>query len=87
MAAISSHGLPLAPSGIAAGRFVVRDGDVYGHTVDLAARIAAHAGAGELLVSAAAAESLTDSGSIAEDAGQVMLKGIPEPAGVIRIRP
>ena len=87
MAAITAHGLPPAHSGIASGRLVVRDGDVYGHTVNLAARIAAHGVAGEMLVSAATAESLTGTGLILEDAGQVVLKGIPEPVGLVRILP
>jgi len=86
MTAISSHGLPPAHSGIASGRFVVRDGDVYGHTVNLAARIAAHGGAGELLISAVTAESLTGTGLPLEDAGQVALKGIAEPVGLVRIQ-
>ena len=86
MTAIRTHGLPPAHSGIASGRFVVRDGDVYGHTVNLAARIAAHGSAGELLISAVTAESLTGTGLPLEDAGQVALKGIAEPVGLVRIQ-
>jgi class 3 adenylate cyclase len=42
-AAIVEGDLPASHAAIAVGRFVVREGDVYGQTVDLAARIAAHA--------------------------------------------
>ena len=47
---IVAAGLPPGHAGIAAGRVVTRDGDIYGRTVNLAARIAAHAEAGQLLV-------------------------------------
>ena len=43
-------GLPPAHAGIAAGPVVVRDGDVFGRTVNLASRISAEATAGEVLV-------------------------------------
>ena len=48
--AIVDAGLPAAHAGIAVGRFVVRDGDVYGNVVNLASRIAAQAQAGEVLL-------------------------------------
>ena len=44
-------GLPPAHVGVAAGPVVVQGGDYFGRTVNLAARIAARAGAGEVLVS------------------------------------
>jgi adenylate cyclase len=86
MAAIPANGLPQAHAGIASGRIVVRDGDVYGHTVNLASRIASHAVAGELLLSSETADLLAGTGIEWEDAGQVALKGIPEPVGLVRIR-
>ena len=87
MTAITAHGLPPAHSGVAAGRFVVRDGDVYGHTVNLAARIAAHGVSGEMLIPASTAESLIGAGLVWEDVGEVLLKGIAEPVDLVRIRP
>ncbi|HZM73744.1 MAG TPA: adenylate/guanylate cyclase domain-containing protein [Candidatus Polarisedimenticolia bacterium] len=83
MTALPKHGLPAAHAGIATGRVVVRDGDVYGHTVNLASRIASHSRAGELLVSWEVAESL---GRVAawEDAGDVRLKGIAAPVRLAR---
>ena len=85
MAAIVEAGLPPAHSGIAAGPMVVRDGDVYGHIVNLAARIAAHAGPGELLLPAAVAERLTAT-TPWTDAGEAHLKGLSEPVRLARVR-
>ena len=48
---LSEAGLPPAHVGVAAGPVVVQGGDYFGRTVNLAARIAAHAGAGQVLVS------------------------------------
>ena len=50
-------GLPPAHVGVAAGPVVVQGGDYFGRTVNLAARIAAHAGAGRVLVSERVAKS------------------------------
>ena len=50
MVEIAQAGLPAAHAAIAVGPFVVREGDVYGNTVNLASRIAAHALPGELLI-------------------------------------
>ena len=77
MGSIAAAGLPPAHAGIAAGPIVVRDGDVYGHTVNLAARVAAHAGAGELLVAADSALERLGDGFAIDDAGAAALKGIP----------
>src|SRR5206468_5403694 len=50
-------GLPPAHVGVAAGPVVAQGGDYFGRTVNLAARIAAHAGAGQVLVSGSVAAS------------------------------
>ena len=46
-------GLPPAHVGLHAGPVIFQEGDYYGRTVNLAARIASHAGPGEVLVSQA----------------------------------
>jgi adenylate cyclase len=79
MRGIDDARLPPAHAGIAAGAFVQRDGDVYGHTVNLAARIASHASAGELLVLADIADDVTRAGFEWEDAGEAALKGLEGP--------
>ncbi len=85
MAAIVDAGLPAAHAGVAVGPLVLRDGDVYGHTVNLAARIAAEAGPGEILVPRAFTERLVDSGISWEDARDARLKGLAEPVRLARI--
>ena len=84
VAAIGDAGLPAAHAGIAVGRFVVRDGDVYGSVVNLASRIAAHALAGEVFLPLADARALLPPADW-DDAGEVALKGIPEPIGLARV--
>jgi adenylate cyclase len=86
MASIAKAGLPLAHAGVAAGPMIVRDGDIYGHTVNLAARIASHAAGGELLVAANGADELAGDGLELEDAGSPLLKGISDPVRLLRIR-
>ena len=85
MASVVAAGLPPAHAGIAAGPMVVRDGDVYGQTVNLAARIASHAGSGELLVAADGVdESMSDPLEL-KDAGSAALKGIADPVRLLRV--
>jgi adenylate cyclase len=69
--------LPEAHVGLHAGPVVFQDGDYYGRTVNLAARIATHAGPGQVLVSDhVVAETRT--GEVAfESVGPVRLKGVP----------
>jgi len=83
--AIPDAGLPGAHAGIAAGRFVVRDGDVYGHTVNLASRIAARAVEGEVLLPLSDAVALLPSDAWT-DAGEATLKGLADPVAVARLR-
>ncbi len=78
LGAIEAAGLPPGHAGIAAGRVVTRDGDIYGRTVNLAARIASHAGAGMLLVDEGVVGALED-GSGLDPIGGVSLAGIAEP--------
>jgi adenylate cyclase len=57
VAQLPEAGLPPGHVGVAAGPVVAQGGDYFGRTVNLAARIAARAGAGQVLVSDRVAES------------------------------
>jgi adenylate cyclase len=48
---VATHGLPPAHVGIHAGPVVFQEGDYFGRTVNIAARIAEYARPGEVLVS------------------------------------
>lgn len=85
VAAIVDAGLPAAHAGIAVGRFVVRDGDVYGSVVNLASRIAAQAQAGEVLLPIDDARALLPPAGW-DDVGEATLKGIADPMGLARVR-
>ncbi len=56
-----------------------RDGDVFGRTVILAARIATRAGPGEVLVDGGVVRSWTGAGVAFEPIAEVSLKGVPDP--------
>jgi len=76
--------LPPAHAGIAAGRLVVRDGDVFGQTVNLASRIADRAKAGEVLVEEGVVIALPRGTANFEPVGRVELKGFPLPIALWR---
>ena len=76
--------LPTAHAGIAAGRVVVRDGDVFGQTVNLAARISGQAGAGEVVVEEGVVVALPRGTASFEPIGRVELKGFPMPVALWR---
>ena len=80
--AIPAAGLPAAHAGVAAGRLVIRDGDVYGRTVNLAARIAGHAGPGQVVVEEGAIVALPKGTARFEPLGRFELRGIPDPVGL-----
>jgi adenylate cyclase len=76
-------GLPPAHVGVAAGPVVVQGGDYFGRTVNLAARIAARAGAGQVLVSQRVAESAPPQGVRFVELGEQPLKGIARPVRLL----
>jgi len=84
VAAAPSQGLPEVHAGIAAGPVFVRDGDVFGRTVNLASRIADRAGPGEILVEEGVVVALPRGTARFEPIGRVELKGMPEPVALWR---
>jgi adenylate cyclase len=79
-------GLPPAHVGVAAGPVVAQGGDYFGRTVNLAARIAARARAGQVLVSGSVAESASPTGVSFVALGELRLKGIARPVRVLEAR-
>src|SRR5262245_57575644 len=80
--AILAADLPPAHVGLHAGPVVLQDGDYYGQTVNIAARIADYARPGEVLVSGAVVEAARPPGVAFEDIGNVELKGV---TGVVHL--
>jgi class 3 adenylate cyclase len=65
--------------GAAVGEPVEQDNDLFGSTVQLAARLCAHAQPEQILVSNAIAELCLGKGLLFEDVGEVALKGFNSP--------
>jgi adenylate cyclase len=86
VAELPEAGLPPAHVGVAAGPVVVQGGDYFGRTVNLAARIAAHASASRVLVSERVAERASPQGVIFVELGRVQLGGIARPVRVLEAR-
>jgi len=76
------QGLPPAHVGIHAGPVVVQDGDYFGRTVNLAARIAEYARPGEVLVSQEVVDTAAGGAVTFTEIGPVQLKGV---AGTLRL--
>lgn len=68
--------------GMAAGEPIERNNDLYGSTVQLAARLCAHAQPAQILVSNAVAELCIGKALPLADAGHVTLKGFEQPVRV-----
>ena len=81
---VAAAELPPAHAGIAAGRVVVRDGDVFGQTVNLAARIAGHAGPGEVVVEEGVVIALPRGTASFTPLGRIELRGFPQPIALWR---
>jgi len=79
---VGRQGLPPAHVGIHAGPVVFQDGDYFGRTVNLAARIADYARPGEVLVSQEVVDAATGGPVTFAEIGPVELKGVP---GTLRL--
>jgi adenylate cyclase len=78
--------LPAAHVGIHTGPVVFQDGDVYGATVNVAARIAAYAQAGQVVVSEETAHRSGDASGVRfQPLGPVDLKGVARPLPLYRV--
>jgi adenylate cyclase len=73
---IRESGLRTARVGMHAGPLVVRDGEYFGRTVNVARRIAEYARPGEVLVSAEVAAECAPGGAEFEEIGPVTLRGV-----------
>ena len=81
---LATAGLPPAHVGLHAGPVLFQEGDYFGQTVNLTARIADYARPGEVLVSQVAADASAGSAVRFEDIGTVELKGLSEPVHLLR---
>jgi class 3 adenylate cyclase len=79
-----SAGLPPTHIGVQAGP-VVRDGDVYGRTVNVASRIADQATAGEILTSHETVERVNGGEVSFEQTRSVELQGVERPVTLYRV--
>jgi adenylate cyclase len=79
---VGSQGLPPAHVGIHAGPVVFQEGDYFGRTVNLAARIAEYARPGEVLVSQEVVDAAAGGPVTFTEIGPVELKGVP---GALRL--
>jgi adenylate cyclase len=71
-------GLPPAHVGLHSGPVLFQDGDYYGQTVNLAARIADYARPGEVLVSQGVVVASGDVAVVFTEIGPVDLKGVSQ---------
>ncbi len=81
---VPAAGLPPPHTGIDAGPVVLQDGDYFGRTVNIAARIASYAGPGQVLVSDGVVRSSQNPTIRFVDVGLVELKGLEHPIALHR---
>jgi adenylate cyclase len=81
---LSAAGLPPCHVGLHAGPVLFQEGDYFGQTVNLSARIADYARAGEVLVSQAVADSPQEQGIAFADIGPVELQGVSGTVQLLR---
>jgi adenylate cyclase len=87
IAAIAHAGLPPGHAGISAGPLVARDGDYFGHTVNLAARLSGAAEAGIALATRDVVDAVgrDDTEASFEPVGELALKNVAQPVAAFRV--
>jgi len=83
---VAAHDLPPARVGIHAGPVVFQEGDYFGRTVNIAARIAEFARPGEVLVSREVVDAADPDGVAVTEIGPIDLKGVAEPLTLFSVR-
>jgi adenylate cyclase len=81
---LAAGGFPPTHVGLAAGPVLFQEGDYFGQTVNLSARIADYARPGEVLVSEAVAHASHEKGITFGDIGPVELKGVSGAVHLLR---
>lgn len=84
----AAHQLPEVRVGVATGQVVPRDGDIFGHTVNLAARIASVAAPSQVLVCGGTHDAATDESSEMdfEALEPMSLKGVADPVSLFSVK-
>jgi class 3 adenylate cyclase len=72
--------------GLNAGEPIEEDGDLFGSTVIMASRIAANAGAGEIVIPEPLRHLLTGKSYVYADRGETMLKGFDDAIRLYEVR-
>ncbi|HEX6262584.1 MAG TPA: adenylate/guanylate cyclase domain-containing protein [Actinomycetota bacterium] len=85
--AVRPRGLPPAHVGINAGPMIYDEGDYFGRTVNIAARIASEASADRVFVGEDARREMRPSGFRLVEVGPFSLKGIAEPVTIYEALP
>jgi adenylate cyclase len=79
---VATHALPPARVGIQAGPVVFQEGDYFGRTVNVAARIAEYARPGEVVVTQDVVDASGGTAVTFSEIGAVELKGV---SGTLRL--
>ncbi len=84
---VRPRGLPPAHIGVNAGPMIYDEGDYFGRTVNIAARIASQAGAGQVFVGEDLVRSVSPKGFQVVEVGEFELKGIARPVKLFEAVP